>query len=527
MSLQAPLTANRVAALVLGALTILVFATFQDYGITWDEDVQNIYGHKILALYTSGFADTSALSFMNLYFYGGFFDTIAAAANLISPFGEYETRHLLGGLFGVFGYAGVYLLARLLGGDRVGLVALIILVTAPLLYGHAFINPKDAPFAWLTVWTLYFGCRALMQGEDAPLSTIIGLGVMLGLALGTRVIAAAWFAAIIGAHAVAIMSANPRNWREWLEELRYRTGNLLWALPIALALMAIFWPWSVTSAGNVETAVEEFVAFPWDSDVLWNGRLIMADDLPWAYLPVLLWYVLPELVLLGLALTVAPLALRIRRHGWGLVASPQASCILLVAVVAVVPIIACMIMRPTLYNGMRHFLFVVPLLGILAALGLTWIFNALQARARWAAFAFAGVMAIGVTRQAWIAIDLHPNQYVYYNALAGDLVGAQGRFELDYWGSSLAEASRPVAQVMANTSAPEGGWKVEVCGHPKSVLYYLPPGVTHTFNRAEAHFYVGLNITACRNAPTDAAQVSEVRRRGVVFSRAFDLRATR
>jgi len=183
--------------------------------------------------------------------------------------------------------------------------------------------------------------------------------------------------------------------------------------------------------------------------------------------------------------------------------------------------------RPTLYNGMRHFLFVVPLLGILAALGLTWIFNALQARARWAAFAFAGVMAIGVTRQAWIAIDLHPNQYVYYNALAGDLVGAQGRFELDYWGSSLAEASRPVAQVMANTSAPEGGWKVEVCGHPKSVLYYLPPGVTHTFNRTEAHFYVGLNITACRNAPTDAAQVSEVRRRGVVFSRAFDLRATR
>lgn len=518
------LTANRAAVLILGALTLLVCATFQDYGITWDEEVQNIYGQKILALYSSGFADKSALSFMNLYFYGGFFDTVAAAVNLVSPFGEYETRHLLGGLMGVFGYAGVYLLARMLGGDRVGLVALVLLVTTPLLYGHALINPKDAPFAWLTVWTLYFGCRSLMQGEDATWSTILGLGVMLGLALGTRVIAAAWFMAIVGAHIVAVVSAQPHQWRDWWDEFRYRAAHLVWTLPLAVALMAIFWPWSVTSAGNVETAVQEFAAFPWDSDVLWNGQLIMADALPWAYLPVLLLYVLPELMLAGLAIVVVPLVLRVRRLGIGLAASPQASCILLVAVVAIVPIIACMILRPTLYNGMRHFLFVVPLLGILAALGLTWAFNAVLARRRYVAYCCTALFAVGIARQVWITIDLHPNQYVYYNALAGDLVGVQGRFELDYWGSSLAEASKPVAAIIANGPAPDGGWKVEVCGHPNSVLYYLPPGVAHTFNRAEAHFYVGLNITACRNAPTAATQLSEVTRRGVVFSRAFDLR---
>jgi hypothetical protein len=525
------LWAQRASIFILGALAALALATFRDYGITWDEEVQNIYGTKLLALYATLFEDRSALSFMNLYFYGGFFDLTAAFVNQFTPFDIFATRHLLGGLFAVAGYAGVWMLTRLLAGERAALLALAILATTPLLYGHGFINPKDAPFAWLTVWVCYFGARALLDGAHVRPAVVLGLGIMLGLALGTRVLAAAWAVALLGAVAVNIIMSDPSGIARWPGEMARRIRPLWWALPLALALMAVFWPWSVTATSNLETAVEEFIDFPWNSDVLWNGRMIMAHDLPWDYLPVLLLYVLPEVVLAGLIVAAGWTALKLRRQGLGLFAGRRACAVLFVAVVALAPVLACMLIRPTLYNGMRHFLFVVPLLGILAAIALTRLLETLGGRNRVWTVAVVAALALVVARQAWIAVELHPNQYVYYNALIGDLKGAQGRFELDYWGSSLAEASKPVAAAITHGApkdvSPQDGatWKVEVCGHPLSVLYYLPPGVQTAKSRAEADFYVGLNITACRDAPLETGRViASVERRGVVLSRAVDLR---
>ena len=45
---------------VLMLMLLLVLATFQDYGVSWDENVQNEYGKQILAYYKSGFADRAA-----------------------------------------------------------------------------------------------------------------------------------------------------------------------------------------------------------------------------------------------------------------------------------------------------------------------------------------------------------------------------------------------------------------------------------------------------------------------------------
>ena len=80
------------------AIAALVVTTFRDYGISWDEMLQNTYGEKLIAFYATGFQDLSAFDYSNLYLYGGLFDMVADLLNRVSPFGEYETRHLLGGL---------------------------------------------------------------------------------------------------------------------------------------------------------------------------------------------------------------------------------------------------------------------------------------------------------------------------------------------------------------------------------------------------------------------------------------------
>src|SRR5205085_3411749 len=123
----------------------------------------------------------------NLYNYGAAFDTIAAAFNRFSPFGVYETRHLLNGLFGIFGLAGCWKLGRVIGGPRAGLIALSCLLLTPNYYGQMFNNPKDVPFAVGGVWALYYMVRILPTLPRPPWRLLVKMGLAIGLALGVRV----------------------------------------------------------------------------------------------------------------------------------------------------------------------------------------------------------------------------------------------------------------------------------------------------------------------------------------------------
>lgn len=506
---------------VFAVLAALVLATFRHYGISWDEEVQNTYGNELLAFYASGFSDTDAFSYKNLFFYGGFFDIIAGLANKISPFGVYETRHLVGGALALAGYVGAWRLACLLAGARAGLIALLLLACTPLLYGHGFINPKDAPFAWLTTWTAYFACRAIGEAPAIRPATIIGFGLALGAALGTRVMAGAWLVYLGAVLLLGAVLASPRG---WLTEAWARARPLLWAAPLSVAAMALFWPWSVMAPFNIGEAAEEFTQFPWKAPILWNGRMVLSTDLPVAYLPVMLGVQLPETILFGLGAAVAASVVALRSGGWRILSEVRSQQILYVTLAAVVPIAACIALRPTLYNGMRHFLFVVPPLGILAALGLNWALARLHARHAIAAM----LVLLGLLgRQAWIARSLHPDEYVYYNAIAGDLEGADGRFELDYWGTSMVELSRMVRTIVAREPAPAHPIKVAVCANPLSAMAFLPAPFVHTWDRAKADIYLALNSPACADAfERGGREMAQVTRRGVVLSRAIDRRPT-
>ena len=65
---------DAVAVAVLILITVIALATFRDYGLGWDDYTHSQYGDLLVSLYGSGFADKRALSFVNLYMYGGGFD---------------------------------------------------------------------------------------------------------------------------------------------------------------------------------------------------------------------------------------------------------------------------------------------------------------------------------------------------------------------------------------------------------------------------------------------------------------------
>ena len=85
---------------MLASVAAIAALTFRDYGLGWDDYAHSQYGDLLLALYSSGFRDQRALSFVNLYKYGGGFDMAAALAAKVLPFGLFETRRLVGAAVG-------------------------------------------------------------------------------------------------------------------------------------------------------------------------------------------------------------------------------------------------------------------------------------------------------------------------------------------------------------------------------------------------------------------------------------------
>src|SRR5436309_6838243 len=132
---------DRVALVLIVAAALVAVATFRDYGLGWDDYTHAEYGDLLVSFYASGFADKRALSFVNLYMYGGGFDMLAALAAKVLPFDLFETRRLIGAAIGLVGLFVTWRLGRRLGGAGAGLAGLILLASCPHYYGHMFMNP--------------------------------------------------------------------------------------------------------------------------------------------------------------------------------------------------------------------------------------------------------------------------------------------------------------------------------------------------------------------------------------------------
>jgi len=117
-------TCDDLALALLAVVTVVAGFTFRDYGLGWDDYTHAEYADLLLKMYGSGFTDTSALSFANLYMYGGGFDMAAALLHKIVPLELFETRRLLGAIVGLIGLGVTWRLARRVGGPVAGLAAL-------------------------------------------------------------------------------------------------------------------------------------------------------------------------------------------------------------------------------------------------------------------------------------------------------------------------------------------------------------------------------------------------------------------
>lgn len=508
--------------LLVGAIALL---TFRDYGLGWDDYTHSQYGDLLVSLYASGFADKRALSFVNLYMYGGGFDLLAALTAKALPFGLFETRRLIGAAVGLVGLFVTWRLGRRLGGPLAGLIGLVLLATCPLYYGHMFINAKDAPFAVASAIALYGIVRAFEAYPRVTPATVALCGVGVGLAVGSRVLGGFTILdAVLPLPAIVAMRGHDIGLRKAFAECGPFILALVPSIILAYLVMGLVWPWSVVAPLNPFHAVEYFSNFfekPWRE--LFDGRLIPVPDMPRSYVPTLVAFKLPEILLAlgGCGVGGAIVAVASRKHGGD---AGRRAALLAVLLAATLPVLVTVATRPAMYNGIRHFVFVVPPFAVLGGLAAAWIARRLQRHGRVALGAGALVLLLGAASPVADMAQLHPYEYTHFNRIAGGAAGARPRFMLDYWGLSLTQASRQLLALIAERGERPSGekWTVAVCGPHPPVTVALGSQFITTWNPKGADFAMMLGEFYC--AKLDAPVLFEVVRDGVVFARVYDIR---
>ncbi|HEU4359163.1 MAG TPA: glycosyltransferase family 39 protein [Xanthobacteraceae bacterium] len=515
---------DRLALAVLGLLGVIALLTFRDYGLSWDDFAHAEYGDLLLKFYASGLRDQRALSWVNLYYYGGGFDLLAALAAKFLPFSLFETRRLVGAAVGIVGLFITWRIGRRVGGPATGLIALVLLATCPLYYGHMFMNPKDSPFAVAMAIFLLGLVRCFEEYPRVSIATAAITGAGFGLSFGSRIMGV--FGALDALVALGLVFAfecHARGIRSAGGRLGQFVLTLVPALALAYAVMALVWPWSVSHPLNPLRAVEYFSHFfekPWHE--LFDGRIISVPDMPRSYVPTLLALKLPAILsCLGLIGGAGALVAAFR----GALAIQRRAVLLLVASAALLPLAVAIGLRPAMYNGIRHFVFVLPPFAVLAGLAGTVLVDAASRKFRSVAVAAAILLLVGTAMPIAEMVRLHPYEYTDFNALSGGVRRARDRYMLDYWGLSFKQASKALLAELAERHEIKPAnrrWKIAVCGPHRSPQVELGPDFETTWEPMGADFAMMLGEFYC--ATLDAPLLIEIVRDGVTYARVYDIR---
>jgi hypothetical protein len=530
------LWADRASLLCFGVLALVMIATLPDYGLTYDEQPHVRLGERVLWFYSNGFEHSNSLARSS---YGAGFDLCAALLRRISPWDEYRTNHVLCVFVAQLGLLGTWKLGRVFAGPVGALAALLLLVLNPVYYGHQFNNPKDVPFAVGYVWGLYAIAR-LLAWSPAPgerwqrsVARALLLALTLGLAMSVRIAGAVLIGYLFAFTLLRALDAvRLKRGLERQHALRATAALALLAAASSLgawAVMLPFWPGALEKPVQKPIAALETISnfTTYDSPTLLRGAHISSNHVPWDYLPSYFAVQLPEGISLCWSLSLLALCahtvwcLRRRRPvawvGW------------LLVVATLLPPAYAIVRGSTLYNGLRHFLFLMPPISALAGAGLAcavaWL--ALR-RPRWA-LAPTLLFALFALDQLRALVRLHPFQHVYFNRASGGVAAAIDRYETEYYGAVYQQLHAQLVERIweeRRDSYLSHIFTVAGCGSKLFFTRNLPLNFQYVNMRDAngADLYATYVRDDCLHRFRNRALITSIEREGAVLAAARDMK---
>lgn len=464
MSSPSPRLAQKPIFLLLAFNILIGLFVFHDYGYSWDEPLFYDYGDALGYAYSprQWFSENFDLE-RSFGSSGDDHKTRGPAYLLLArePVYLLETLqldrasawHLINFLFFQLGVYFLYRLALRWIRPTAALAASALFSWQPLLWGHAFINPKDPPFL---VFFLASVCLGFEMVDDLgsetsnkkKFSSVVFPAILLGITTSIRVLGPLAGLLVLG---YALLKFG----RQFFALLP------VWILYGAVAILTMFATWPFLWEEPITNFVNVFRLMsdnPTTLSVLFGGEVYRAGELPRRYIPLMLATTLTEPVWPLFFVGVMIGYFRLFKQSRALARDPQSTdssdawrslrssldlstirnnlASLTLALIWFVVLLAYILLRrPATYDGMRHFLFILPPIFLFAGFAFDFLLDNVVPY-----WLYAALILLLVAPGILGIVRLHPYEYTYYNSFVGGTSGAFRQYETDYWLTCYKEA---------------------------------------------------------------------------------------
>ena len=534
---------------LLIAINIVVGVfVFRNYGYSWDEPLFYDYGDALGYAYSPREWFSGNFDLERSFGSSGDDHKTRGPAYLLLARGpvtlvealgvdKASAWHLVNFLFFQMGVYFLYRLALRWITPSAALATSALFSWQPLLWGHAFINPKDPPFLVFFLASVCLGFEMvdhllhITANEKPKISVVFLPAILLGITTSIRVLGPLagllvfiYFLTTLLKNKKLRGSASP-----WF-------GFFIYAV---IAILAMFITWPFLWGNPLENFISVFRLMsdnPTNLSVLFGGEVFRAGELPRGYMPVMLATTLTEpvwpLFMLGAILGYY----RLLRENKDSTEGPQEAdssnswrslrssldraetgnklVSLTLVLLWLVSLLAYVLIRkPAMYDGLRHFLFILPPVFIFTG----FAFEFLQ-RFITVSWLYAGVVLLFLLPGIVEIARLHPYEYTYHNSFVGGAGGVFRQYETDYWLTCYKEA---VERLERTVDIP-----VNLFVHREAYIadYYADERITVRELRGALHevqtgdyILVNTRTNEDRKVFKDASPVLQVGREGAIF----------
>lgn len=469
---------------------IFTFFTYKDYGITADEELEYNLGENMVNYFIDIESYNNNDILMNKPYLKYYYHLYPMVLTILNFSNYYEWYHLLNMLFSTILIIVTYFVFYIEYKNRyLAIIPPILILITPQFLGHIPTNTKDMPFAimyLISIIILYILNKNKEGIKINKIYKILILGILFGFTQSLRIIGYSLY--IIYAVNILInfietykQKINIKNTsssastnigiktqkKEVKPFIKETILEMLGITFIAHLFMWLTYPYireNIANIFNLFLLSKNFT--PWDRTIIYMGETLTREERPLNYLFVYIGITTPIFLLITHFLSLKFLF--------------KDKLLKLLFITIFINYIAYLIMNPIIYNGLRHFLYVLPLIATTSGI---YLIHTVKNNDKNIYIYLAFIVAILVQ-----ILLIHPYQYLYFNPIAKYFIKIENMFETDYWGASYKQATEELLTYIEQHKIimPD----VYACNVDYAVRYYSKYKFNIVNSRSKADFII-------------------------------------
>ena len=422
---------------IIVLLLILSLYNSTIIGLSWDETFHHING-KLRFEYLVSFGNFEKYNFLNNKYYPGLYDTLLFAVSklITNIFGIniiVQSSHIVNWFFSILSLIGLYLTIKKVFSKNIAKITVILTFLNPFFFGHMSVNQKDNIIFFSLIWFSYFFIKYIKKFNYKRMRPLLFSVFFLSFGLGVRLSFGIIILPLIISGLVYIFIKNDNN----LNCLKKLFIDLIIGLSIVVVILTIFWPQLFNGEIQIYEIIKSTLSWKGGPKLgLINGTFYETSNTPATYFFSFLKNNYP--LFLSLLLILSYIIIFTKKISFFLEINNFKKKFVILNSLLIFPIMISIIFNAKIYDGIRLFLFLVPILSTISSLSLIYLFDTIKISniSKTLLLLTSVLFILFITR----FVSLNPYQYSYVNYFSHPVFSKSiNKFEHDYWATSLKE----------------------------------------------------------------------------------------